>query len=108
MKDCRQFYIDGKWISPVGVNDFSVTNPAIEDALRRSRRPAPDVDKAVVAAKKAFETYSETTIEERLALLRRVIEVYQSRRSMASHFQRDGRASIAVAVGASSGWIGSS
>ena len=41
--------------------------------------PAADVDKAVAAARRAFETYSQTTREERVALLTRIIEVYKSR-----------------------------
>lgn len=40
---------------------------------------AADVDKAVAAAKRAFESYSETSPDERLALLRRIIEVFQSK-----------------------------
>src|SRR5690606_15527392 len=38
-----------------------------------------DVDVAVAAAKRAFETFSRTTVEERLALLDAVIEAYQAR-----------------------------
>ena len=38
-----------------------------------------DVDRAVAAAKRAFESYSETSVQERLDLLRRIIEVYQSK-----------------------------
>jgi hypothetical protein len=30
MKDCRQFYIDGKWVSPTKTHDFPVINPATE------------------------------------------------------------------------------
>jgi len=38
-----------------------------------------DVDKAVVAARRAFETFSQTSREERVALLSRIIEVYKTR-----------------------------
>jgi len=31
MKDCRRFYIDGKWVSPSQVQDFDVVNPATEE-----------------------------------------------------------------------------
>jgi aldehyde dehydrogenase (NAD+) len=80
MKDCRQFYIDGKWVSPSQANDFTVTNPATEEPIATiSMGNAADVDRAVVAAKKAFEFFSETTVEQRLALLRRIIEVYKTR-----------------------------
>ena len=80
MKDCRQFYIDGKWVDPAEAHDFTVINPATEEPIATiSLGSSTDVDRAVAAAKRAFESYSETTPGERLALLRRVIEVYQSK-----------------------------
>jgi aldehyde dehydrogenase (NAD+) len=80
MKDCRQFYVDGKWVDPTRSHDFSVINPATEEPIATiSLGGAIDVDHAVAAAKRAFESYSETTPEERLNLLRRIIEIYQSK-----------------------------
>jgi aldehyde dehydrogenase (NAD+) len=80
MRNCRQFYIDGKWIDPVEVHDLIVINPATEEPIATiSLGSAKDVDRAVAAAKRAFESYSETTVEERLGLLRRIVEVYQSK-----------------------------
>lgn len=80
MRDCRQFYIDGQWVEPTTANDFDVLNPAnAQVAGRISLGTAADVDKAVAAAKKAFDTFSETSVEERLELLRKVAEVYQTR-----------------------------
>jgi len=80
MKDCCQFYIDGKWVSPTKAHDFEVFNPASEDPIATiSLGVAADVDKAVAAAKKAFDSYSETTPDTRLGLLRRIIEVYRSK-----------------------------
>src|ERR1700723_28933 len=80
MRDCRQFYIDGKWVAPVAVSDFSVTNPATEEIIATiSLGGAADVNKAVAAAKCAFPKFSETKLEVRLALLKKIIEVYQSR-----------------------------
>ena len=80
MKNCRQFYIDGKWVSPTEVRDFEVINPATEEPIATISLGGPaDVDKAVAAAKRAFETYSESTVDQRLALLQRIIEVYQSK-----------------------------
>jgi aldehyde dehydrogenase (NAD+) len=80
MKDCRQFYIDGKWISPEKAHDAEVINPANEEpAATISLGSASDVDHAVAAGKRAFQSYSETTVEERTALLRRIIEVYKTR-----------------------------
>jgi aldehyde dehydrogenase (NAD+) len=80
MKDCRQFYIDGRWVNPTKTHDFEVINPATEEHIGTiSLGGAGDVEKAVAAAKKALPAYSETTPAERLAFLQRIIEVYQSR-----------------------------
>jgi aldehyde dehydrogenase (NAD+) len=79
MKDCRQFYIDGKWVAPAKVHDLPVLNPATEEPIATiSLGTAADVDKAVAAAKRAFPSFAETSREERLALLQKIIEVYQA------------------------------
>jgi aldehyde dehydrogenase (NAD+) len=80
MKDYRKFYIDGKWLDPTVSHDFTVINPANEEPIATiSFGSATDVDRAVAAAKRAFESYSEVSLLERLALLRRIIEVYRSK-----------------------------
>ena len=80
MKDCRQFYIDGRWVSAAQSRDFAVINPANEEPIATiSLGSAVDVDKAVAAAKRTFESYSQTTIEERVGFLRRIIQVYQTK-----------------------------
>jgi aldehyde dehydrogenase (NAD+) len=80
MKDCRKFYIDGKWVDPTGARDFAVINPATEEPIATiSLGGIADVDRAAAAAKRAFDSYSETSPDQRLAILRRIIEVYQSR-----------------------------
>src|SRR5260370_26231640 len=80
MKDCRQFSIDGAWVHPAGVDEFPVINPATEERIGTiSLGTARDVDKAVSAAKRAFASYSETGPESRVALLQRIIQVYESR-----------------------------
>jgi aldehyde dehydrogenase (NAD+) len=80
MRDCRQFYIDGKWVNPIAARDWAVTNPATEEPVATiSLGSAADVDKAVAAAARAFEVYSQTSVEERVAVLQRVIEVYKAK-----------------------------
>src|SRR5438067_13115228 len=80
MKDCRYFYIDGKWVSPAKPRDFMVVNPATEQPIATiSLGSAADVEKAVGAAKRAFASYSETTVGERLGFLEKIIEVYRSK-----------------------------
>jgi aldehyde dehydrogenase (NAD+) len=80
MRDCLQFYIDGKWTNPNQPHDFTVSNPANEETIATiSLGSAKDVGDAVAAAKRAFAPYSGTTLDERLVFLQRIVEVYQSR-----------------------------
>ena len=73
MRDCTQFYIDGQWVDPVEENTVAVENPATEQTIGHiSFGTAADVDKAVVAARRAFESFSQTSKEERLTLLRAI------------------------------------
>jgi len=79
MDNKLDFYIDGKWVAPATPKTLDVINPANEEAYARiSLGSKADVDKAVAAARRAFETYSRTTREERLALLTKIVEVYQT------------------------------
>ena len=102
MNDCRQFYIDGRWVSPTKPNDFEVINPASEESIATiSLGNAADVDKAVAAAKRAFESYSETTLDARLALLQGIAEVYQSKiDQMAEIISREMGAPLSLAQAA--------
>jgi aldehyde dehydrogenase (NAD+) len=75
-----QFYIDGQWVDPVTPASMDVINPATEEVCGHiSAGSVADVDRAVAAAKKAFETYSKTSREERIDLLQRVLAEYQKR-----------------------------
>lgn len=70
-----KFYIDGFWVPPAVPKLFDLVNPATEDVIGQiSLGSAQDVDRAVAAARKAFATYSQTSRQERLTLLRRIIE----------------------------------
>ena len=78
--DFRQFYIDGRWVSPAEFQDFAVVNPATEETVAMiSLGGTADVDRAVAAAQRAFPSYSQTSVQDRLALLNRIIEVYRSK-----------------------------
>jgi aldehyde dehydrogenase (NAD+) len=75
-----QFYIDGKWVDPVTPKTANVINPATEEVAGRiSLGSADDVDNAVAAAKAAFDRYSVTTREQRIALLERILDVFARR-----------------------------
>jgi len=80
MREYLKFYIDGQWVDPTEAKVMDVINPANEDVAGHiSIGNATDVDKAVTAARKAFETFSLTSREERLDLLQRIAAEYQKR-----------------------------
>jgi len=78
MREYKQFYINGAWVDPVAANDFDVINPATEEVCAQiSMGGEEDVNRAVAAAKAAFESFSRTSRQERIELLESCIEVYQ-------------------------------
>lgn len=78
MRENRQFYINGEWVDPVSPNSFDVINPATEEVCGHiSMGSDADVDKAVAAAKAAFQTFSRTSTQERIELLESCIAVYK-------------------------------
>jgi aldehyde dehydrogenase (NAD+) len=80
MRDYLKFYIDGQWVEPKGSQTVDVINPATETVAGRvTLGTAEDVDLAVRAARKAFASYSQTSREERVDLLERIIAEYQKR-----------------------------
>ena len=75
-----QFYIDGEWVDPINGERLDVVNPATEQVIGEvALGGVEDVDRAVAAAVAAFETYSQTTREERVDLLSKVVDVYKNR-----------------------------
>ena len=80
MKDLRKFYINGEWVDPQGSEEMDVINPATESAIAViTLGSAADVDRAVAAAVAAFPDYSQTPKVERLALLERLLEIYNEK-----------------------------
>jgi aldehyde dehydrogenase (NAD+) len=80
MEHAQQFYIGGKWVAPLTSETLEVINPATEQAITSiAMGSAEDVDAAVAAARAAFETFSLTSKDERLALLDSIIAVYSRR-----------------------------
>jgi aldehyde dehydrogenase (NAD+) len=80
MREQLNFYIDGKWVAPAKPRAHDVINPATEEPCGRiSLGTADDVNKAVAAAKRAFESWSQTTPQERAAYLDKIIAIYQRR-----------------------------
>jgi aldehyde dehydrogenase (NAD+) len=80
MREYLKFYIDGQWVEPVSLKTLDVINPATEEVVGKiALGGEADVDKAVKAARKAFATWSQTTREERLDVMQRVLAEYQKR-----------------------------
>ena len=80
MQDRLKFYIDGQWVDPIQPKTLEVINPATEQPIGRiSLGSAADVDRAVKAARAAFETFSRTKKEERIALLSDIARIYPTR-----------------------------
>ena len=78
MQDKKNFYINGQWVSPLEPRSFAVINPATEEPCAEiSLGGKKDVDAAVIAARKAYESWSFTSKEERLALLEKLYEIYK-------------------------------
>jgi aldehyde dehydrogenase (NAD+) len=80
MRDYTKFYINGSWVEPSENNTLAVENPAtLEQCATIAIGNDADVDNAVAAAKAAFETFSQTSVEERAALLDKIAEIYTAR-----------------------------
>ncbi len=80
MNQYLKHYINGQWTDSVGGRLHTVLNPATEQPVSEVMLgTTADVDLAVKAARAAFESFSHTTKEERMALLGRIIEGYKAR-----------------------------
>ena len=101
MLDKRKFYINGKWVNPIKPNDFEVINPSNEDTCAIiSLGSLEDVNEAVIAARNSFQGWSETSKKERIALIKKLYEIYKLRwDEMAS--------SISAEMGAPIDWASS-
>jgi len=78
MIDKRKFYINGQWVSPSKPNDYEVINPSTEEAFATiSLGSTEDTNAAVSAAKKALVSWSESSKDERLNLLEKLLSIYK-------------------------------
>jgi aldehyde dehydrogenase (NAD+) len=80
MLNKRQFYINGKWVKPSKANDFEVINPSNEEPFAViSLGYKEDTNAAVDSAKKAFVKWKETSKDEKIALLEKLLKIYKNR-----------------------------
>ena len=100
-----KFYIDGRWVDPVEPKEFTIINPATEaPAGVISMGSAKDVDRAVTAARRAFESFARTSREERRALLEKILAVYKKRfADIAAAIRDEMGAPITLAKGSQAG-----
>ncbi|MFK3795654.1 aldehyde dehydrogenase family protein [Pseudomonas sp. NPDC088444] len=80
MSNADRFYINGRWVEPASPTWFDVIDPATENVVERlALGDATDVDRAVAAARAALPSYAQTSVAERIALLKRVVAIYERR-----------------------------
>ncbi|WP_293575370.1 aldehyde dehydrogenase family protein [Phaeobacter sp.] len=80
MIEKRDFYINGQWVSPAAPNDFEVIDPSTETPCAViSLGSEADTNAAVAAAKAALPGWMETPVAERIALVEKLIAVYETR-----------------------------
>jgi aldehyde dehydrogenase (NAD+) len=80
MLEKKNFYINGQWVAPKGKKEIKVINPATEENCAViSLGSKEDVDIAVSSAKKAYESWSFSTKDERIKLLEKLYENYKKR-----------------------------
>ena len=79
--DVRKLYIDGAWVEGETGAMIDIEDPATHEVVARVPRGSEkDVDKAVQAARKAFETWQYTPLETRVELMKKVVAGLKSRR----------------------------
>ena len=80
MLDKRKFYINGEWVDAIKKNDLNVINPCDEEPCAViSLGSTEDTNNAVKAAKTAFKTWKETSKEDRIKLLEKLLNIYKKR-----------------------------
>ncbi len=78
LANATKFYINGEWVNPLGQDRLDVINPATEQVINQiAMGNAADADRAVQAAAQAFDSYSQTTKEQRIELLERIVASYK-------------------------------
>lgn len=81
MEKYSNLYINGAWVPATGRTWIDVINPTTEEPVASVLSASEtDVNAAVAAAKAAFPSFSETSVEERRALLEKALEIFERRR----------------------------
>jgi aldehyde dehydrogenase (NAD+) len=102
-----KFYIDGAWVAPIESRTLEVIDPSTEEPFTEiAIGSAADVDRAVTAARAAFDRFSRTSVKERVELLEAIGAEYDKRyEDIAQAVSREMGAPLAFARAAQA-WIG--
>ncbi len=102
MRNYLEFYIDGAWVAPAQQRPLDVIDPATEQVAGRiNLGQAEDVDRAVAAARRAFESFGRSSKAERLDLLDAVMVALSAReQDLADAVREEMGAPAALAMGA--------
>jgi len=80
MKEYKEIYVNGSWVSPIGKDVIDVVNPCNEEVIARvTMANEKDVDNAVKSAREAFPAWSKTSVAERSALMTRLSKALAAR-----------------------------
>ena len=75
-----KFYINGAWVEPLSSLRIGVENPATEDIVAQvAMGNNDDADRAIMAARAAFDGWTVVPVADRIALLKRILEIYNER-----------------------------
>jgi aldehyde dehydrogenase (NAD+) len=76
-ENMTKFYINGAWVEPISKNRIGVENPATEEIVcQLALGNEADIDSAVAAARAAFGAWTTKPVAERIAVVRRILEIY--------------------------------
>ena len=100
MLDKRKFYINGAWVEPVEARDLEVIDPSTEEVCAViSNGTEKDADRAVEAAKAAFEGWKHTDPQKRLTFVEKILAIYNQRKGeMAKAISTEMGAPIDMAI----------
>ena len=80
MKDKLDFYINGQWVQSESSETIEVINPANEKIIGHvAAGTKEDINKAVIAASNAFQTFQYSSKNDRIELLNNIIAEYENR-----------------------------
>ncbi|WP_270889675.1 aldehyde dehydrogenase family protein [Pedococcus sp. 5OH_020] len=79
MKQYPHLYIDGDWVEPLQPRHTELVDPTREEPFATvAVGGAADADLAVAAARRAFDTFSTYSVDDRIALIDRIVRAYET------------------------------